>query len=1309
MREIRRNVVKIKRNLLHRYLAMEHLEDRLTPSALDMSWSTGVPYDVQRGGQTISMPGTAVSLPEHHQLTLLDAPPELTPEIRALREAQADRPRLETPAFADAPFAREGNTPAQPERPKLPAAPGDVQQTAPNDFAFYRNRVNAGADEVSASTSNVNEPSVGAIDRAVFETGNWYASVSGDYGANFNYIDPYASFGDVGGGFCCDQRVTTDADTDQLFWYLQYNESGGGASDYNGVRIARAIGQNGIADGSWTSWTMTPSTFGFGLGKWLDFPHLQVSENYLWATSNVFDIGGTSATHCVIWVAPLADYLAGGAISISYWSRTDGYSIAPAQNSTTTMYAASYINTTDVRIYTITEAPLSLTSILKTGLNSSYSGTHNTVSPDGNNWTGRANNRMQTVFKSGTTLTMMWNTAQGGSRPNSFMRILQVNTASAMATVLDYDYWYSAGTAHYPAGSVNARGHYAVTYFFGDSTYSASPAVFLVDDITTTPTAGTFAATSTNGGNNRWGDYLTSNVHNVYNNTWLTSAYRLTAAGPGSGHQPAIEVRYLWYGRERDEPTTMLGPITDIGDTISAALITGLSGSSGSYARTDQIWSIAQGRRDVDMYRYSANAGTRVLMETSQPAGGDSMDTYLRLFNSGGTALAFNDDAGAGNYSLLKHTITSTANYYVGISGYNNSTYSATSAGSGTLGAMGDFVMDITLSAATTITSIAGVTSPRNSAISTLDVTFSRTLDLSTFTYADLSLSRNGGANLITAGVTVTFVSGTTYRINNLSGLTGTEGDYDLTVTGSGINDVDAYDVYGSSTRSWTVDTTLPTIVDVVNITPDPRNTAVSTIRLVFSEPITGIFYTNISITRNGSPVTFSFNESWTLVSGSTYDLGNLTEETFTPGDGNYVFNIDMAGVSDYAGNTGSAASTASDAWVLDTVVPTVLDVIDVAPDPRATPIASIQFTTSELIQGFGYANLEITRNGSPVSFSFNESYNLVSGTTYQLNGLTEETSLPGLYVFTFNMGGVLDLAGNAGLATSFASDSWTFSAGDTTSPTVTGLYLDGSTWSAAFRTAAGNATFGYPAQTGAGQLTTLPWSTINRLIVTFSEPVTGLTVSQVGVRGVNVGTYTVSSITPIDAQTYRINLSAAIDTDWLIVDIDGAAGLGVEDLAGNDLAGTFTELVSTFPTAGGAAQDFKYRFKVAVGDANRDGIVRNPDVNLIRGQLFNDLPSGTFNIYADITGDGLIRNADVNAARAHLFNDAPTGGGPSRPGRGPSAGGNGVSRRGADPTQFAGSTSQAGTERSTVQRRLPTAVRGTRFEMLDLALDQFV
>jgi chitinase len=75
------------------------------------------------------------------------------------------------------------------------------------------------------------------------------------------------------------------------------------------------------------------------------------------------------------------------------------------------------------------------------------------------------------------------------------------------------------------------------------------------------------------------------------------------------------------------------------------------------------------------------------------------MDTYLRLFDANGNQLAANDDANGGLYSQLNYTFGATGTYYLGVSGYGNSSYNPVT-GSGTAGgSTGDYNLSLNVSA----------------------------------------------------------------------------------------------------------------------------------------------------------------------------------------------------------------------------------------------------------------------------------------------------------------------------------------------------------------------------------------------------------------------------------------------------------------------------------------------------------------------------------------------------------------------------------------------------------------------------------
>jgi len=97
---------------------------------------------------------------------------------------------------------------------------------------------------------------------------------------------------------------------------------------------------------------------------------------------------------------------------------------------------------------------------------------------------------------------------------------------------------------------------------------------------------------------------------------------------------------------------------------------------------------------------------------------------------------------------------------------------------------------------------------PRTTPIDSVAVTFESAIDASTFDYNDITLTRDGGSNLITPSVSVTPSSPTEYVISGLSPLTGADGEYELRVDGSTINDSGGSVFGGEDKVRWLVDST---------------------------------------------------------------------------------------------------------------------------------------------------------------------------------------------------------------------------------------------------------------------------------------------------------------------------------------------------------------------------------------------------------------------------------------------------------------------------------------------------------------------
>ena len=118
---------------------------------------------------------------------------------------------------------------------------------------------------------------------------------------------------------------------------------------------------------------------------------------------------------------------------------------------------------------------------------------------------------------------------------------------------------------------------------------------------------------------------------------------------------------------------------------------------------------------------------------------------------------------------------------------------------------------------------------------------------------------------------------------------------------------------------TWTIDAVAPT-VDIVDVAPDPRDTSVSAVSIAFNEPVTGLDWTDLTLTRNGGPNLLSSVHNPSTSNNVTWTIPNLTALTGIAG--NYSLSLAAgSGITDLAANP--LSTTASDQW---TVTNPILD-----------------------------------------------------------------------------------------------------------------------------------------------------------------------------------------------------------------------------------------------------------------------------------------------------------------------------------------------------------------------------------------------
>jgi fibronectin-binding autotransporter adhesin len=122
----------------------------------------------------------------------------------------------------------------------------------------------------------------------------------------------------------------------------------------------------------------------------------------------------------------------------------------------------------------------------------------------------------------------------------------------------------------------------------------------------------------------------------------------------------------------------------------------------------------------------------------------------------------------------------------------------------------------------------------------------------------------------------------------------------------------------GPYTTTFLLTNTLPlAITSITAVSPNPRNTPVSSIEVTFNDPIntSSVASGAVTLTENGNPIALS-GLTFTLVPGTsaTYAVGSLS--SFTAAVGTFVLTVNAADINDQHGFAGSGSASTS--WVTE-------------------------------------------------------------------------------------------------------------------------------------------------------------------------------------------------------------------------------------------------------------------------------------------------------------------------------------------------------------------------------------------------------
>jgi hypothetical protein len=216
--------------------------------------------------------------------------------------------------------------------------------------------------------------------------------------------------------------------------------------------------------------------------------------------------------------------------------------------------------------------------------------------------------------------------------------------------------------------------------------------------------------------------------------------------------------------------------------------------------------------------------------------------------------------------------------------------------------------------------------------------------------------------------------------------------------------------------------------------------------------------------------------------------------------------------------------------------------------------------------------------------------------------------------------------------------------------PKVTAVFVESSTWTAAFRArlpglAADSGAYGYPVP-AADQLATLPWAVLDTVSIRFSDDVI-VASDHLLVRGTRGGDYPVADFGYVTAtRTATWTLGRDVSDDKLLLrlaagtgGVTGAASAGAQALDGEWTGNA--AVPDAFPSGDGlAGGNFQFRLNVLPGDATRDRTVGPADLLQTRARLGRP---AAYSLRYDAAANGTIDAGDVALIRRAWMSTLPT------------------------------------------------------------------
>ena len=407
-----------------------------------------------------------------------------------------------------------------------------------------------------------NEPTVASNSSFILYAGNHFASQSFDGGNNWNFIDP-----DRGFTFCCDQRVIYDHNHKLFIWYIQGEDNDRrhpNMDKANWVRLA--VSKNLF---NWTLYDFKAKNIDNRTLQniRMDYPHLATDDNYLYFTTNIFNMSPDNETKMskgsLILRFDLAELSQFNASNPVYFHDEDARTITPVKGGKNEMYFTTFplINSTItipddkkiIRIYQTNQSSIVKVQDIEVHgfkkLNRHGSDCNNATKKDW--WCGAIDSRIMTGWLDNDRIGLLWHANKVVDKNNTKFNVPYIDGVilDLKNKMKEIERPYISNSNYalaFPDVAFNGNGELGIIAFYGNKStpvnlafgvYSDPSAswkimsllnsTYILNEPAFDPKFNKCFMDSQRGDPtlNQWGDYITINKYYGNNSLWEIAGY----------------------------------------------------------------------------------------------------------------------------------------------------------------------------------------------------------------------------------------------------------------------------------------------------------------------------------------------------------------------------------------------------------------------------------------------------------------------------------------------------------------------------------------------------------------------------------------------------------------------------------------------------------------------------------------------------------------------------------------------------------------------------------------------------------------